>query len=276
MAANIAITAARKDGSSFPVEISLSPIRMDGQAIVIANIQDITVRRNSVQALRQSQEDLRALAAHQERIKEEERKRIAREIHDELGAMLTGIKAYVSVAIDRAASMGIAPDPLLADASGLTDAAFETVRRVITDLRPSVLDQLGVWAALEWYAEQVTERTGMTCKCVIDDEIASLQLDSERSTMLFRIVQESLTNVVRHAKASLATIRVLRDAEVIVVTIEDNGIGIDAERLLNRESWGVVGMHERAQYCGCELKISGTPGRGTVVTLRLPLEQAYA
>eukprot|EP01034_Spumella_vulgaris_P036352 gene36351-44846_t len=156
------------------------------------------------QALRQSQEELRRLGAHQERIKEEERKRIAQEIHDELGGLLTGIRAYILVAQERAVAAGREPEPLLADTADLVQTAIETVRRVITDLRPSVLDQLGVWAALEWYAGQVALRAGLRCDCSIDAQVAALELDAERSTMLFRVVQEALTNVVRHAGASAA------------------------------------------------------------------------
>lgn len=235
---------------------------------------DITQNKLAQEALQDSQEALRQLAAHQERIKEGERKRIAQEIHDELGGLLTGIKAYVSVSIDRTAQAGLAPDQLLLDASGLVDTAMDAVRKVITDLRPSVLDQLGVWEALEWHADQIASRSGLACLCSIDVQIRALELDPERSTMLFRIVQETLTNVVRHAEASRVAIRVTAQAGMIVVTIEDDGKGIKTERLLNRESWGILGMVERARHFGGELSITGKPGAGTAVVLRLPLENA--
>jgi len=145
---------------------------------------------------------LSELAAHQNRIREEERKRIAREIHDELGSVLTGIKAYVSVAVDRARREGRVPDRQLIDASELADVALETVRRVITDLRPSVLDELGIWVALEWYLDQMQRQSGLQCSLAIDPCIAEMQVGPECSTALFRIVQEALTNAVRHAEAS--------------------------------------------------------------------------
>ncbi|WGG53233.1 response regulator [Rugamonas sp. DEMB1] len=234
---------------------------------------DITPNKLAEQALLQSQHELRRLAAHQESIKEGERKRIAQEIHDELGGLLTGIKAYISVAIERAEAAGRPAEPLLADAAGLAQDAIGTVRRVITDLRPSVLDQLGVWAALEWYVEQVSQRAGLHCSCHIDAAAAALELGPERSTMLFRIVQEALTNVVRHAEASEVSLSVRRVAGALEVVIDDDGKGIDTERLLNRESWGILGMHERSRHFDGELKIHGKAGRGTTLQLRLPLEE---
>ncbi|MES2537460.1 MAG: MEDS domain-containing protein [Pseudomonadota bacterium] len=225
-----------------------------------------------VERHKQAGQVLSNLAAHQERIKEEECKRIAREVHDELGGLLTGIKAYVSVVIERAASAGAAPDKLLDEASQLADDAIDTMRRVIGDLRPSVLDQLGVWSALEWYATQIEERTKLSCECRIHETAAAIETDPERSTMLFRIVQETLTNVIRHAGASSVTIRAIRRGDFIEVEIQDNGKGIDTERLLDRESWGIQGMYERVRPFGGELKIVGMPGLGTNVTLRLPME----
>ncbi|GJI97064.1 hypothetical protein RugamoR57_37820 [Duganella caerulea] len=232
---------------------------------------DITQTKLAEQALLASQQALRSLSAHQEQIKEHERKRIAQEIHDELGGLLTGIKAYVAVSIERAAAAGSPAEPLLAEVAGLAQDAIDTVRRVITDLRPSVLDQLGVWAALEWYAEQVERRSGLHCQCTVAPAAAALELGAERSTMLFRIAQEGLTNVVRHAEASNATLQVDYADGVLELRISDDGQGIEAERLLNRESWGILGMHERCRHFDGELKITGKPGEGTTLLLRLPL-----
>ncbi|MGS0743960.1 ATP-binding protein [Glaciimonas sp. GG7] len=221
--------------------------------------------------LHHSRSTLRKLIDHQESIKEDERKRIARDIHDDLGAVLTGIKANVSVSIDRSLRAGHPEDLLLLDAVDQTDAAIETVRRVIAELRPSVLDQLGVWAALEWYTGQFQERTGLNCACSISESTAAIELDPERSTMLFRIFQEALTNVVRHAGATRVKISVAHHHHAIVVEIKDDGKGIDPEQLLDGTSWGILGMHERVRHFGGELNISGAPGVGTAVLLRLPL-----
>jgi len=219
---------------------------------------------------------LSELAAHQNRIREDERKRIAREIHDELGSVLTGIKAYVSVAVDRASREGRAPDQQLIDASELADVALETVRRVITDLRPSVLDELGIWVALEWYLDQMQRQSGLQCSLAIDPWISEMQVGPQCSTALFRIVQEALTNAVRHAEASAMHVRVRREDGFAVVDISDNGKGMEAAQLFAQQSWGIAGMNERARHFGGDLTVTGRPGAGTTVALRLPLERLLA
>lgn len=223
--------------------------------------------------LRQSEDRLREVLAHQDRVKEDERKRIAREIHDELGGLLTGIKSYLSFAIDAAERSGTLPDFHLLDAFGLADTAIDTVRRVITDLRPSVLDHLGLWTALEWYAGQIEERTGLKCWVAIDTSIADKNINSEFSTTLFRIVQEALTNIVRHAVASCVKIDVREQNGSVIITIQDDGKGIEPTRLINRKSWGIEGMFERARYLGGELHITGTEGKGTILVLHVPMEK---
>jgi PAS domain S-box-containing protein len=265
----------RKDGSRLLVEIERRRLQWDNAWITVVVARDITKRKCAEQALRESREALRGLAAHQQRIKEEERKKIARDVHDELGGLLSCIKAYVSVAIDNAIEKGAHPDKLLADAADLADTAIETVRRVITELRPSVLDDLGIWAALEWYANQINSRTDIQCICILDASALELDIDPERSTMLFRVVQEALTNVVRHAEADRVEIRVARQGDAIAVEVKDDGKGIAPDRLINKESFGVMGMHERAAYFSAELKITGAPAQGTLVALTLPLGSVH-
>ncbi|GJH10013.1 MEDS domain-containing protein [Caballeronia novacaledonica] len=221
------------------------------------------------------QRALSELSAHQHRIRENERKRIAREIHDELGSVLTGIKAYVSVAVDRARREGSAPDPQLVDAARLADDALDTVRRVITELRPTVLDDLGIWVALEWYIEQIEKQTGLPCSLTIDPRLSASEVGPELGTVLFRIIQEALTNAVRHAQAKSMVVRAQCDEAFAVFEVCDDGKGIDAVRLLGQHSWGIAGMHERARHFGGALTIAGAPGMGTTVSLRLPLETLY-
>jgi PAS domain S-box-containing protein len=231
----------------------------------------IAERKLAEQALQQSQQDLRQLVGHQLSIKETERTRIALEIHDELGSLLTGIKGNIYAAMHENEKSGAPPSQCLIDASVQADEAAETMRRVIADLRPSVLDQLGLWAALEWQAEQTATFSGLKCHFTIDEVAAATIIDPEHSTALFRIMQETLTNVVRHAKATQVEIAVIRDNNAIRMTVEDDGQGIVATRQRHHRSWGIAGMIERARYFGGEIHLSDT-SHGTKVIVRMPLD----
>lgn len=245
----------------------------DGGAMFVqGTLVDITVNKLAEQSLSQSQDALRRLAAYQERIRENERQRIARELHDELGGVLTGISAYLSVLGERRRQGGEVPDPLLGEAAALAQNAIDTMRRVITDLRPSVLDQLGLWAALEWQFDQFGKRSGLDCSCAIEPA-AAVTLDAERSIVLFRIVQEALTNVQRHAQAARVALRVQRAGAGLVLTVEDDGKGVP-ESGPGEGSWGILGMQERSRSVGGELAVLPRTGGGTLVRLRLPLEEA--
>jgi PAS domain S-box-containing protein len=232
------------------------------------SVLDISEFKRVETELRQSQASLRELGGHQERIKEDERKRIAREIHDELGGVLTGIKAYVSVASSRVGNDAAAA-PLLAEAMAQADTALDTVRRVIADLRPSVLDQLGVWEAIAWQASQIEAQTGVPCHCNLAPDLPPVGPDG--GAMLFRIVQEALTNIARHAQATAVEITATRDGSDLLLEVADNGVGIAFEDLSRQASWGLRGMRERAHYLGGSLHLGNRQTGGTLVSLRLPL-----
>lgn len=259
----------------FRDEAKLVVDEMGGRPFIQGLLVDITRNKLAEQALERSQDELRKLSAHQEKIKEGERTRIAQEIHDELGGLLTGINAYISVAIERAVAAGGAPEQLLVEACKLVKNAMETVRKVITELRPSVLDQLGIWAALEWYMEQVGQRSGLVCAWRIDPDLLALDPGTERSTMLFRVAQEALTNVERHAGATELSIDVAQNDAILTMRIHDNGRGIDIERARNQTSWGIRGMSERARHFQGEVHIAGSSKTGTTLSLTLPLEQLH-
>ena len=237
--------------------------------LAAGSVLDISEFKRVETELRQSQASLRELGGHQERIKENERKRIAREIHDELGSLLTGIKAYVSVAVDRVDDPAAAA-PLLAEAMAQADTALDTVRRVIADLRPSVLDQLGVWEAIEWQASQHEAQTGVPCQCMIAPDLPAVGPDGD--AMLFRIVQETLTNIARHAHATAVEIRASRTDDTLLLEVEDNGVGIAFEQLSNQATWGLRGMRERAHYLGGSLHIGNAGTGGLLIALSLPLQ----
>lgn len=235
---------------------------------------EIADHKRTVACLRDSKSALRQLAAHQERIKEEERTRIAREIHDELGGLLGAISTNASVAIRNRERAGLPADHVLEDISALAGSAFDMVRRVINELRPGVLDQVGLWAALEWHVAKVRERTGLKCECVFDTTAYSTELDSDCSAAVFRIVQEALTNVVRHAGASRAIVRVRVQNDSILIEVEDDGRGMQQACSPGRECWGLVGMSERARHFGGELiAVSSRDGKGRSGQVRPGFEE---
>lgn len=249
------------------------PADVDGFHRRIASLQQkAQALEREVAKRAQAELAIRRLAAHREHIREDERKRIAREIHDELGSLLTGIKAYISVVQERAVRNGRNRDPHLSDAAALADTAIASMRRIITDLRPSVLDQLGIWAAIEWYAGQIEKQSGLACSLEIDAAAAAIELDAQSCNAVFRIVQEAFTNAVRHAQASRIEVKVQRTDEEVTVTVTDDGIGLDdSAGGAHRESWGIAGMHERARNCGADLTLTALATRGTTVALSMPL-----
>lgn len=234
---------------------------------------DVTQSKLSEQALQRSEAELRQLAGHLESIKESERKRIAQEIHDELGGLFTGIKAYASVYLERAARSGTPVDPLLNEVTLMADSGLQAVRRVIADLRPSVLDQLGIWAALEWHTSQIERQSELRCTCTIDTALVQIDPPPDISTMVFRIVQEALTNVVRHANASHACVNARLEGDMLIVEVRDDGVGLAGKHSSSDVSFGIAGMNERARYFGGELMITSSPGNGTEVHLRLPMKK---
>lgn len=238
----------------------------------IGSFLDITDRKHTEEALHQSHENLRRLIAHQEQAKEEEKKRIARELHDELGGLLTGMKAYITTSITRAKENSRQANELLLEAVNIADTALDAVHRIIDDLRPSVLDHLGIWEALRWYAQRVTQGQDIACTCKIEPTALAASLDVERSTTVFRVCQEALTNVVRHARASAVSILATTRTGMLIIEVEDNGIGFSLNQTLNHRSWGLSGMQERAHQLGGELKVSSIAGTGTTIQLLLPLE----
>ncbi len=269
--------------------------------------------RERTEALRQSHEQLQQLAIHHERLREEERARIAREVHDELGGALTILKLGLvrlrkeladagpeKVASDslearpsaslRINSPGIPNRALkgasLKDAAGervrtlsepngqidelaaMIDATVQTVRRIASDLRPAVLDDLGLIPALEWQAQEFQKRTGIPCRfSSFTDE---LELDRESSTAIFRVFQESLTNIARHAQATEVTAALERNERYLALQVRDNGRGINMNELNNLKSLGLIGMRERMRQVAGALDIQGAPGQGTTVLIRLP------
>ncbi|TFG35649.1 MAG: PAS domain S-box protein, partial [Nitrospirales bacterium] len=241
--------------------------------------RDITDRRRVEEELRTSQRQLRDLAERQQRAREEERIMIAREIHDELGGGLVGLKMDLSWLLNKLYDTETDREitALLSKvrtSSKLIDKLILVVRRVATDLRPSILDDLGLIAALEWQLQEFADRTEIQHEFVT--ALDYVNLEKNTSTAVFRIFQEALTNVLRHSRATKVVVT-LREGdkslfgdENIIFEIRDNGKGITEEEILNPESLGLLGMKERVLAFGGELSIRGEPGGGTVLILKIP------
>jgi signal transduction histidine kinase len=216
--------------------------------------------------LKESEDKLRRLAAHLISVREEERAHIAREIHDELGQVLTGIKMEVGWLAKRLT------EPQLLEKtdsmSKLIDSTVQTVRKIATGLRPEMLDDMGLVAAIGWQAKDFQKRTGVRCRVKLPPETTKLDIDV--ATTAFRIFQEILTNVARHSRATRVDIDLGVTDEQVSLEVHDNGVGIAESDLHGRKSLGLLGMHERALLFGGEVSITGSPGHGTRVAVTIP------
>jgi len=219
--------------------------------------------------LRESEEKLRRLAAHLISVREEERTHIAREIHDELGQVLTGLKMEVTWLAKR-----LKEKPLIEKTDSmckLIDTTVQTVRKIATGLRPEMLDDMGLIAAVAWQAKEFQKRTGIRCRAKLPPE--TVKLDVDVSTTMFRIFQEIVTNVARHSRATRVDLELSANEERVALDVIDNGVGIADAELNGKKSLGLLGMHERALLFGGEVKVTGTPGHGTRVSVSIPMRQ---
>jgi PAS domain S-box-containing protein len=259
----------RRNGTLYHEEKTITPIRDSRGHIThfVSAGRDITERTRAEEQLRRSREELRSLAAHLQSVREDERTRIAREIHDDLGQGLTGLKIDLSRLAARLPKVDLINEArsMLA----LVDGAIRSVRRICTELRPGVLDDLGLMAAIDWQRQEFEARTNIRCQ--FNTDMVDIDLDRQVATAVFRILQETLTNVARHANATDVTIALKRCRDRLVLIVQDNGRGISEREIAGRTSLGLLGMRERAALLGGQFSIEGLPMRGTVVTLEVPL-----
>jgi PAS domain S-box-containing protein len=239
---------------------------------MIVTVIDVTEVTRARLRLDQTNQRLRELSTHLENVRESERTRIAREIHDDLAATLTGIKMDLTGAKNAVAEDKEKLVQRLDASLELTDAAIQSTRRIINDLRPNVLDTLGVWAAIQWQTQETAKRAGMACEIIIDKDVEAANLPGANGTALFRMVQESLNNVWRHSAASRVTICASRSNGAIRVEISDNGKGFDPEASAPTGHWGIIGMRERAQAHGGHIDLTSSAAGGTKISISLPLE----
>src|SRR5271157_2616779 len=274
-----ALKAGARDFISRPFDLAEALVRVHNMLEV--RLLHLEAKRRTEQAeargeqaIRASREQLRALAARIQAAREEERAHAAREIHDVLAQELTCLKMEVAWLSRRLAEpIGTVQQNDLQEKIGvimdLTDKASQSVRKIAADLRPVVLDSLGLCAAVEWVAADLQKRTEIGCEASVPDQ--GLAMDRERSTALFRILQESLTNVARHAQATKVEIRLWREADEVILTVRDNGHGVQLSELRDPHSIGLLGMRERASMLEGRCAIKAQAGGGTTVEVRLPI-----
>ncbi|HUX25509.1 MAG TPA: PAS domain-containing sensor histidine kinase, partial [Burkholderiales bacterium] len=263
----------RKDGSLFEVEVGVQYRSIDGGRFVVF-LQDITERKHAEQELRRSQQELRSLSKAANEALEAERRRTARELHDELGQSLTALK------MDLESLRSVLPpgQPELGERTqamhALLDGTIAATRRIAANLRPLMLDDLGLAAALDWLTHNFSKHTGIATDLVIDDAVA--QVPEPIASALYRVTQESLTNVAKYAQASTAEIRLERDGDWVQLQVRDNGRGIEAADQGKHGAFGLLGIRERVTLLGGEVAIKGEPGKGSEVCARIPLTASGA
>ena len=228
-------------------------------------------RELAEEKFRRSHDQLRALTGHLQFVREEERTRIAREVHDELGQALTGLKLDLSWLAGKLSTARVLQRKIKT-MIGHVDETIHAVRRIATELRPGVLDSLGLAAAIEWQAADFQERTGIRCTMKI--EVPEIIWERNFSTACFRVFQETLTNIIRHAHATHVEVRLMQDEHELILIVRDNGRGISEKEMVLARSLGLTGMKERASQVGGTVAFTGGPGEGTTVTLRVPVPTA--
>jgi PAS domain S-box-containing protein len=264
----------RANGEEFPIEASISQHSESGQRLFTVILRDITERVRADEELRRSREELRELSAAAHTIREQEQRRVAREIHDELGQSLTALKMDVAWMLGNLS----AGSPSLADKlntmQSQLDATVAATRRISADLRPLMLDDLGLIPAAEWLAQNFSERTGIPCRLQIRPP--DIDLTEPHASAIYRILQESLTNVARHAKADHVDVTIEQVDRTLRLTVRDNGQGFRPAEGRSHKTYGLLGLRERTILLGGEARIASEPGVGTTVEVSVPLEAGAA
>ena len=257
-------------GARMPVRLSLNPLEQGETQAICLIASDLSEVKHAEQDLRDTSQQLRNLAARLVKIREEERTRIAREIHDELGQSLTAVKMDLAWLSGRLPAGNEQMRTRIFTTMQLADDLIKAVRRISTDLRPGILD-LGLAAAVEWQARDFQLRTGIPCQLQLPPQ--ELVVAPNIATALFRIFQETLTNITRHANATSVEVCVETQGEAMILRIHDNGQGFDDTNPALSKSLGLLGMRERAVMLGGQVNVSSTPGQGTSVTAWIPLRR---
>jgi len=259
----------KKDGTIIKVNIITHNIFYEGHNARLVLANDVTQKILAEEALNKSHEQLRQLATHLEKVRETERTHIAREIHDELGQQLTGLKMDISWLGRKITNQDNDIKLKINETIHLIDLTVKTVRRIATELRPSILDDLGLLAAMEWQSEEFEKRSEISC--VFNSNVTEVNVNPDLATGIFRIYQESLTNVLRHSAASEVKSFLKIKEDILEFSISDNGKGFIANEIANKKTLGLLGMRERTNLLGGSYEITSKPGKGTSVLIIVPL-----
>jgi PAS domain S-box-containing protein len=251
-------------------ETGTALVDVNGNYLVMIVCENITNRKKAEQEIIQKNEQLRNLASHLENIREEERTHMAREIHDELGQQLTGIHMNLAIISQDIESLKTVPSKRIVEVIHMVDNTFGTVRKISSSLRPSELDDLGLLAAMESYCHEFERTYGIACNCNCNSSIADQPFEKSFATGIFRIYQETLTNIARHSKATCIECNLKQEGNQLILSVRDNGSGFKIENVQNK-SLGITGMKERAIMIGGKLTIESEEGTGTHIILTVPI-----
>lgn len=263
-------THCDKDKNPISCEVWLVRLPSENQLLVRGSIVDITERKKAAEEIRVNSELLRDLYSYSQKIREEERTHIAREIHDELGQQLTGLKMDISWMNRKLKNTDEMISQKMAGTLDLIDATIQTVRKIATELRPSILDDLGLLAALEWQGEEFGKRSGI--KVIFSGTVGEINAKPGVTTELFRIYQELLTNVARHSDAGTVKTSLYIEHDKLYLSVEDNGKGFDTDSIVSKKTLGLRGIKERTGQIGGNYEIKSKPGAGTFVLISVPLQ----
>jgi two-component system sensor histidine kinase UhpB len=262
------VNLIRKDKRQIPVEISSHVFEYDDRPTVLSIARDITKRKKVEQKLYKTSEQLRSLASKLQTIREEERTMIAREIHDELGQVLTVLKIQISLLGNKLHHNQKSERNRIESVIQIIDKTVESVQRITAKLRPGILDELGLVPAIEWQSQDFQNQTGIQCDYSLPKQ--EINLTEEKSTAIFRIYQEALTNIARHSGADKVSVSMKQENEHLVLEITDNGRGILQSQVEDASSLGILGMKERALILGGNVNFYGSSGQGTNVKVEMP------
>jgi len=262
----------RKDGQDILCRMKASRIGEElREKRIVVTFEDITAQKKAQEELERSRQELRNLSVHLQSVREKESTRIARKIHDELGQTLTALKIDLSWLDGRLPQNNTNIREKIHRMDGLVDSTIESVHKISTELRPSLLDDLGLAAAIEWQTTDFQKQSGIQCELHLDCSPRSI--DKDLATTLFRIFQETLTNIVRHSKATQCRVNLVKKGRELCLEVTDNGVGITQLQIDDSRSFGIIGMRERAHLWGGTVHVWGAKPSGTTVNVKIPISK---